>query len=269
MDPLRSRRRGVRVIRALARQLFAAPFKPTWDGVYARMKDVPADGSSYDDERRIGEMLRFAEAALAKQRGGADPALWHDALAVLAGGIAAGQGRVEVLDFGGALGTAYIHLLATLAPGVRIRHRIVDQPKMCAAGARLFEGDGCVVFSTSLADDGGTPDIVYANSVLPYVEDYVRMLRLLAAQGAKLLLIGRFAGGSYPTYATRQLNLSGQVLGYWFHNSAEVKGILREAGYQLAYEGLTGPEYDQRNFPPSHRVGRMQNLLFVRMPGSI
>ena len=24
------------------------------------------------------------------------------------------------------------------------------------------------------------------------------------------------------------------------------------------------PEYDQRNFPPSHRVGRMQNLLFAR-----
>ena len=254
-------------MRALARRLFPAPFKPTWDGVYARLKDVPADGSSYDDERRIGEMRRFAEAALAKQRGGIDPALWHDALAVLAGAIAAERGRVEVLDFGGALGTAYIHLLATLPREVPLRHCIVDQPKMCAAGARLFEGDGRVSFRSSLADAGGTPDIVYANSVLPYIEDYAGALHLLAARGAKFLLLGRFAGGSYSTYATRQLNLSGQVLGYWFHNSAEVKGILRDAGYGLAYEGLTGPEYDQRNFPQSHRVGRMQNLLFVRTAG--
>ena len=267
MDPLRPQRRGFGLIRDIARRLFPAPFKPTWDGIYARLRDVPADGSSYDDERRIGEMLRFAEAALAKQRGGGDPALWHDALAVLAGGIAAERGQVEVLDFGGALGTAYIHLLATLPRDARLRHCIVDQPKMCAAGARLFEGEERVVFSTALADAVGAPDIVYANSVLPYVEDYAGLLRRLAARRARYLLLGRFAGGSYPTYATRQLNLSGQVLGYWFHNSAEVKGILRGAGYQLAYEGLTGPEYDQRNFPESHRVGRMQNLLFVRAPG--
>ena len=29
----------------------ADPFKPTWDGVYPHLRDVPADGSSYDDER--------------------------------------------------------------------------------------------------------------------------------------------------------------------------------------------------------------------------
>ena len=246
----------------------AEAFVPTWDGVYPRLRDVPADGSSYDDERRIGEMRRFARSALAMQRAGTDPGLWHDALAVLAGVIAAERGAVEVLDVGGALGTAYIHLLATLPSFVRIRVSVIDQEKMCAAGRELFADDARITFDTSLDGQRGAPDIVYANSVLPYVEDYAGFLRKFAALGARHLLIARLAGGSYPTYATRQLNLAGQVLPYWFHNTEEVKGILRNSGYELAYEGLTGPDYDQRNFPASHRVGRMRNLLFRRQDGA-
>ena len=124
------------------------PFTPTWDGVYPRLHDVPADGSTYDDERRIAEMLRFAQAALARQRSGTDPELWHDALALLAGPIAAERGSVDVLDVGGALGTAYIHLLAALPREMQICFRIIDQEKMCAAGRRLFEGDARIVFET-------------------------------------------------------------------------------------------------------------------------
>ncbi len=262
VDSLRAARRGHVLMRALAP---SDSFKPTWEGIYAHRRDVPTDGSSYDDASRVAEVARFTAAALQKQRAGRDPALWHDALARLAGEIAAARGTVEVLDFGGGVGTAYVQLLAALPPGTRIRHCIVDQPRMCAAGRRLFESDAQISFHEMLPE-GIAPDIVYANSVLPYVDDYAALLRQLASRGAQFLLLGRFAGGSYPTYATRQLNLSGQVLGYWFHNSAEVKGILREAGYGLADESLTGPEYDQRNFPESHRVGRMQNLLFVRTP---
>jgi len=246
----------------------AGSFVPIWDGIYPHLRDVPADGSSYDDERRIGEMLRFAQGALAKQRTGTDPGLWHDALAVLAGGIAAERGAVDVLDVGGALGTAYIHLLATLPSSARIGFRIIDQEKMCAAGRQLFAGDPRIAFDTSLDGQRGVPDVVYANSVLPYVEDYAGFLRRLADLGARDMLIGRLAGGSYPTYATRQLNLAGQVLPYWFHNTDEVKDILRMSGYVVVYEGLTGPDYDQRNFPASHRVGRMRNLLFRRQGGA-
>ena len=249
------------------RSLETEPFKQTWDGVYPHLRDVPADGSTYDDERRIGEMLRFAQGALAKQRGGIDPELWHDALAVLAGLIAAERGAVEVVDFGGALGTAYIHLLTSLPHGAQIAFRVIDQEKMCAAGRHLFEGDARIAFDTSLDSVRAAPDIVYANSVLPYIEDYAALLKKLAGLGARYLLVARLAGGSYPTYATRQLNLKGQVLPYWFHNTEEIKGILRSSGYALAYEGLTGPEYDQRNFPASHRVGRMRNLLFRRQAG--
>ena len=124
-----------------------------------------------------------------------------------------------------------------------------------------------MAFDTSLDGARAAPDIVYANSVLPYIEDYAALLKKLAGLGARYLLVARLAGGSYPTYATRQLNLKGQVLPYWFHNTEEIKGILRSSGYALAYEGLTGPEYDQRNFPASHRVGRMRNLLFRRQAG--
>jgi hypothetical protein len=86
----------------------------------------------------------------------------------------------------------------------------------------------------------------------------------LAALRAPWLVLARTAAGDIPTFATRQLNLPGQVIPYWFVNRNEIIDLLRGEGYQLALEGLADREYDQSNFPPAYRIGRMRNLLFAR-----
>lgn len=252
-------------LRRVLRAHWSGPFEPTWDGIYPHLRDVPADGKVFGDKEWIKEMARFAGEALVKQRKGIDPGLWHNTLAVLAGAISAERGNLAVLDFGGAVGTAYIQLRATLTMEASVRVHVVDQEDMCVAGRQLFEGDPRISFHSSLENLRAAPDVVYANSVLPYIEDYAGLLRRLAEFGARYMLIARFAGGSFPTYATRQLNRPGRVMPYWFHNTGEIKDILATAGYVLAYEGLTGPTYDQRNFPESHRVGRMRDLLFRKI----
>ncbi len=250
------------------RALKMTPPVPVWDGVYAHLHDVPTTGGTYDDDRRIDESLRLARAELEVARGGGSPALWHDSLGVLAGAVLAGRSCISILDFGGGVGTAYIQLLASLPKTAAIRYRVIEQKNTCVAGRRLFDGDSRIQFDTSLPELGDAPDIVYVNSALPYIADYAGLLRNLAGLGARYLLLARLAAGKFPTYATRQLNLSGQVLPYWFLNAEEVKEILRQAGYSLAYDAASGPEYNQDNFPESHRIGRMRTQLFVGSRGS-
>lgn len=235
----------------------------TWEGIYPHRRDVPVRHASYDHEARISEMAAQGRDLLGQVRAGQRPGLWHDTLALVAATVSAGSGRLRVVDFGGAMGTGFIQLIATLPPTTALEYHVVDLPGMCAAGREVFASEPRIRFHTTLAEVPAEPDIVYVNSVLQYIDDYASQLRALAALRAPRLLLARTAIGDFPTFATRQLNLPGQVLAYWFLNQDEVLGVLAGAGYRLAFESLGDREYDQTNFPVTHRIGRMRNLLFV------
>lgn len=244
----------------------AKSFTPacTWEGIYPHLREVPVQHATYDHGERIREMASQAGELLAQVRAGRKPALWHDTLATVAATVGAGRRSVRVVDFGGATGTGFIQLLATLPQATPVEYHIVDLPGMCAAGREVFAGESRIQFHAALAEVQGQPDIVYVNSVLQYIDDYAGQLRALAALRAPWLLLARTATGNFPTFATRQLNLPGQVLPYWFINREEIGTILQGAGYRLAFEGMADRDYDQSNFPETHRVGRMRHLLFAR-----
>ena len=238
----------------------AAPF---WEGVYAHRRDVPVEPGSYDDDRRIAEFAESTRRALALQRTGRQAeVVWHDALGLVAACIGA-QPEIRVLDFGGALGVSFIHLLATLRGPARLSYHVVELEGTCSAGRAIFVGDERISFHTDISSLARV-DIVYASSVLPYVDDYGALLRRLAGVGAPHVLLTQLAIGSFATFAARQLNLSGQVLAYWFINRDELVAVMQECGYALVYESQAGPHFTQENYPESHRVGRMWNLLFSR-----
>jgi putative methyltransferase (TIGR04325 family) len=235
-----------------------------WEGIYPRRRDVPTENNSYDDTIEIRRQYDWTRAGLDLVDAGKLPHLRHEVLAVIAAIVAARTGAVSILDFGGAVGSGYVQLMGTLPTNAAIRYDVVDLPNMCAAGRRLFAGDPRITFHICLPpfDDG--LDIVYASSVLQYVDDYCELLLQLASTKATFILLGQLAAGNIPTFATKQMNLEKKILAYWFLNRDEVVGLLAESGYELVYEGLGDVEYDQSNFPGTHRIGRMRNLLFRR-----
>ena len=201
---------------------------------------------------------------LTEVKGGRKPWLRHEtfsAVAAMAGSIA---GHLRVVDFGGGPGIGFVHLLATLPPETKLEYHIVELPGMCEEGRRIFVDDARINFHTALADTPASTDIVYVNGALQYIEDYLGQLRALASLGAPWLLLARTPTGDIPTFATRQLNLPGQILPYWFINRAEFVDLLDGHGYRLIWESVCDHEYDQSNFPVTHRIGRMRNLLFLR-----
>lgn len=232
----------------------------TWTGVYPHLRDVPTRNGTFD-ATMAARMAASTRAALARVKGGAVSFAYHEPLALAV--ALARRPRVRILDFGGGTGEGYVQLLGSLPAGVTVEYRVVDLPSLRDEGERLFAGDPCIRFHTELPPPDEAFDIVYASSVLQYIEDYAALLRRLAGYGAPVLLLARLACGEMPTYATAQVNVPDRVLPYWFLNTGEVARLLGECGYSLACQSLMDRVYDQSNFPPEQRCERMRNLLFL------
>jgi putative methyltransferase (TIGR04325 family) len=236
----------------------------TWEGIYSHRCHVPTNERSYDDEIEVKKHLEWTSAALELVNTGKQPHLPHNALALLAAITSGDTNAVSVLDIGGAVGAGYVQLRGSLPKSVAIQYKVVDLPKMCEAGRQLFNGDASIQFHSSIPDLSNSLNIVYASAVLPYIDDYCGFLRELASLEPKFILLGQLAAGDIPTFATKQVNLTNKVLAYWFLNRGEVITSLAAAGYNLIYDRLVGQEYDQSNFPRTHRIGRMREMLFRR-----
>jgi len=235
-----------------------------WEGIYPDRRSIATLNDRYDDDIQVKKHSAWTENALDALRRGERPVLWHDTLAIVAAIVGASEGKVRVLDFGGGVGSGYVHLLASLCNNAAIDYHVVELSAMCAEGRRLFSNDKRITFHDSLSKFNGQPDIVYVNSVLQYIDDYGELLRRLAALNARFVLLARSAVGNFPTFATKQLNLQSKILAYWFLNRDEIVGQLKAWGYTSIYEGLDEQEFDQSNFPETHRIGRMRDLLFCR-----
>lgn len=128
-------------------------------------------------------------------------------------------GRLEVVDFGGALGSSWWqHRWELTQPGA-VRWCVVEQPHYVAAG-REFTDDR-LRFADTLAEAvaAGRPAVVLFSSVLPYVEHPKAALREAIAAGFRHVIIDRtpfqnggrtrlavqhtppaLGGGSYPCW---------------------------------------------------------------------
>ena len=101
-------------------------------------------------------------------------------------------GRLNVLDFGGSLGSTYFQN-RTFISGLReVRWNIVEQPSHVAAGRESFE-DSQLRFYESieacLADT--TPNVALLSGVLQYVEHPREVLRTVLALGCQCTIIDR------------------------------------------------------------------------------
>jgi putative methyltransferase (TIGR04325 family) len=235
-----------------------------WEGIYAHLRDVPSHLGTWDFADRGKDCVEEVHAFHASMAAGILNVDQNDAMELLASTVAAERGEVRVLDFGGGVGMAFLKLTATLRVAARVRYSVVDLEGMCEAGRSLFKGDDRIDFHTSIPPLAGQLDIVYSSSALQYVDDYPGTLRKLAALHAKHVLLTFLPAGPFKTYAARQLNMEGQVIPHWFLNVGEVVDLVCSGGYTSVYDGRYGPDYDQSNYPESHRLGRHRELLFVR-----
>lgn len=237
--------------------------KPIWTGVYDSPAALGLVKTSYDTQTEVEKHAGWTRQALETQQAGSKLFLWHSPMATVAALLVARQGRVRVLDYGGATGRDYVQLLDNLPTGT-VDYHVVDLPGMCAAGRAIFAGVAGIHFHERLPRLTEPVDIVYARGVLQYAEDYQQLLGDLVGVGAAYVVLSHTPTGEVPTYVSKQCNLKGIELPYWFLNLTELRHRLEAFGYLLVYHAKDGEDYDQSNFPPTHRIHQMRNLIFAR-----
>jgi len=121
--------------------------------------------------------------------------------ALLAGLLRAAdaEARLDVIDFGGSLGSTYRQCRPLLDRLVGLRWWVVEQPAFVAAGQAEFSTDE--LRFVNLVDEvprGGGASVVLASSVLQYLRDPAEALAAFAASGAGHLVIDRTPVSDQP-----------------------------------------------------------------------
>jgi putative methyltransferase (TIGR04325 family) len=104
----------------------------------------------------------------------------------------ANHGRLDVLDFGGALGSTWWQHRPWLTHVAQIRWSIVEQPALVDTGRREFTL-GPLRFFESLEECwvNEHPDAILLSSVLPYIENPHGLLREVCRYGFRYIIIDR------------------------------------------------------------------------------
>lgn len=180
--------------------LLRGAFRPrVFTGDYGTWAEARAASRGYDRpeilERTVAAARAVRDGRAAFERDSvlfAEPA-WHaPLLGALLRAAAAQSGRLQVIDFGGALGSTWWQHRGWLEGLAGLRWEVVEQPAVVAAGQREFAG-GPLRFHDRLdaCADAPAGQVLLLSSVLPYMEHPHELLADAARRGFGWILIDR------------------------------------------------------------------------------
>jgi putative methyltransferase (TIGR04325 family) len=170
-----------------------------FQGNYATWEAAAAQCTGYDAEPILTKVL---EATLKVKRGEAayerDSVLFDEieyawpVTAALMWAAAQNAGRLDVLDFGGALGSSYFQNRAFLANLPQVRWSVIEQEHYVQAGREHIQDDTLRFYSSidcCLADN--KPNVVLLSSVLQYLPVVDNVIKKINDSGATTIIIDR------------------------------------------------------------------------------
>ena len=193
-----------RLIRAVAPASWLAPierrfFRVHWSGNYPTWEAARRNSTGYDAPAILTKVVAAArlvrDGQAAYERDGVvftEPAANESLLGVLGHAAAQSGGRLSVVDFGGALGSAYWQHRQWFKPGSTVRWGVVEQSHFVAIGRREFANEQ-LTFHGSIDEACAAiqPDVLLLSSVLGYLENPHDLLRAAVARGFNHILIDR------------------------------------------------------------------------------
>jgi putative methyltransferase (TIGR04325 family) len=234
-------------------------------GDYKSWKAVSEASTGYDSDLILEKTL----AALLKVRRG-DAAFERDSVLfdsieynwpLVAGlllGAAESGGTLNVLDFGGSLGSTYFQNRRILLRLPHIQWNVVEQKRHVEIGRATFQDDTLRFFSTiEECLDTTTPNTILLSSVLQYVEDPDAILARVLSTDARVIIIDRtpFLDGpndrlcvqhvpseiykaSYPSWIFSRARFHSLLPSDWEIVASVQSGDTLTAPFDVAYEGL-------------------------------
>jgi putative methyltransferase (TIGR04325 family) len=237
-----------KIFRRLIPSFLRRPARPSsgWFGNYPDWASVSAVAEGYD----AGAILEKVFSAIQKVKNG-EAAFERDSVAfsehdfepAIAGWLKrAGeeQGKeLNLVDFGGSLGSAYFQYKSLLGE-IRIRNwTVVEQEHFVAKGKKHLE-DGILNFekspATAIAEKN--PGVILFFSVLPYVPNPFDLIKLAMQSRIEYIIIDRTPVIAAKTRLTLQVvpeSVYKASYPAWFFNEQELVDAFRE-NYVLMQE---------------------------------
>jgi putative methyltransferase (TIGR04325 family) len=170
-----------------------------FEGDFATWNDARTRCSGYDAKDILAKVLtatlkvRNGEAAFER-----DSVLFKDVeyawplLAGLMWAAARNRGKLNVLDFGGSLGSSYFQNRKFLQTLPEVCWNVVEQAHYVEAGRSHIQSDG-LRFYQSIEDclKETQPNVILLSSVLQYLESPFKLLSELEKIGASCLIVDR------------------------------------------------------------------------------
>jgi len=176
-----------------------------FEGNYPSWNEAATKCTGYDTRDILEKVLA---ATLTVKRGEAmferDSVLFNDVqyvwplLAGLLWAAARDGGRLNVLDFGGALGSIYFQNRKFFQSLLVVRWNVIEQVHYVEAGQSNIQ-DEQLHFYKTIADclEQNQPSVILLSSVLQYIEDPSVIFSQLTKVGAKCLIIDRTPFSEY------------------------------------------------------------------------
>lgn len=150
--------------------------------------------------------------------------------------------RLDVIDFGGSLGSSYWQNRHFLAHLDHLRWSVVEQPHFVSVGQAEIATAVLRFFpsiAASLAD--GPADVILLSSVIQYLEEPFAFFTSIASAGAQFVVLDRtsFFVDDLPDRITvEDVHPSVYSGSYpaWFFNLARFRAFVRDSGYRIVEE---------------------------------
>ena len=222
------------LIRMLRRSVPEIPQNFIWNGIYDHFHAVPPMGDGFSSVEWTKQTEHYTRLVIES----------HKPLIPIPTGVAgenhllplvsalASEGKPElrVLDFGGGMGVAYVHLRKSLPMRIALNYLVVESMPVCERGRDVFRDDAQIQFLPTIPEDYGEIDLVYASGAIQYAADYKSVMAQLCSYRPKHILLVKLSAGDIPTYVSGQLNVSGSIVPCWFLNINDFVGLMKGLG---------------------------------------
>lgn len=227
-----------------------------FEGNYASWEEAAAKSSGYDADHILANVLA---STLKVKRGEAaferDSVLFDEieyAWPVLAGlmlAAARNGGILNILDFGGSLGSSYFQSRTFLQGLSEFRWNIVEQTHYVQVGQKCVQ-DGHLRFYPTIESCllENKPNVVLLSSVLQYLKSPDEVINLLSSLGISYLIIDRtpFSLSDADTLVIQHVPDSTYVTSYpmWVFSAAKFEKVL-DKNWNLVAKNLSPEGYVQ------------------------
>jgi len=215
----------------------------SFEGDFATWEEARAHCTGYDGEvilaRVLASTLKVKHGEAAFER---DSVLFDEieyawpVLAELMWTAASTGGRLNVLDFGGALGSSYFQNRNFLQTLKDVRWNVIEQPHYVEAGQKHIQDERLRFYKTveaCLAEN--QPNVILLSSVLQYLERPYELLEKLGNLNVDRIIVDRtpFVEGDKDILSIQRVpeSIFPATLAAWLFSEKYFEGAMSRLGY--------------------------------------